>query len=120
MQPTAAQRVSVRRHQHAPTVGHTVSLRQHRQHKRLRRCLLTRAEVEISEQTGAVEKTGPDFKPLKDIQAIMDVLPHRYVLLSTAAAVCRPESSTLRADRASTRTVPVFLSWIMSADFPSF
>ena len=88
MQPTAAQRVSVRRHQLAPTMGHTVSLRQHRQHQRLRRCLRICAEVDVSQQTGAVEKTGPDFKPLKDIQAIMDVLPHRYVPLSTAAAAC--------------------------------
>ena len=88
MQPTAAQRVSVRRRQPAPTMGHTVSLRHHRQHQRLRRCLRICAEVDVSQQTGAVEKTGPDFKPLKDIQAIMDVLPHRYGPLSTAAAAC--------------------------------
>ena len=108
MQPTAAQRLSVRRHQHASTVRHTVSFRHNRQHQRLRRCLQVRAEVDVSEQAGAVEKTGPDFKPLKDIQAIMDVLPHRYVLLSKTAAVYEIKTSTLLADRASTWTVTGF------------
>ncbi len=28
-----------------------------------------------------VEKQGPNFTPLKDIQAIMDILPHRYPFL---------------------------------------
>ena len=28
-----------------------------------------------------VEKEGPNFAPLKDIQAIQDVLPHRYPFL---------------------------------------
>jgi 3-hydroxyacyl-[acyl-carrier-protein] dehydratase len=28
-----------------------------------------------------VEKEGPNFAPLKDIQAIMDVLPHRFPFL---------------------------------------
>ena len=88
-------------------MGHTVSLRQHRQHQRLRRCLRTRAEVDVPEQVAAVEKTGPDFKPMKDIQAIMDVLPHRYVPLSTAATLCNPETSTAVADCASTWTVTV-------------
>jgi len=30
-----------------------------------------------------LEKTGPDFKPLKDVQAIMDILPHRCASLSS-------------------------------------
>ena len=68
-------------------MGDVTCLRQHRQHQRLRNCLRVRAEVDVSEQTGAVEKTGPDFKPLKDIQAIMDVLPHRCVSFRTAAAI---------------------------------
>lgn len=68
-------------------MGDATCLRKHRQHQRLRNRLCIRAEVDVAEQTGAVEKTGPDFKPLKDIQAIMDVLPHRCVFFSNAAVV---------------------------------
>ena len=91
MQPTAAQRVTFRRQRLAPA-GKTVSLRQHRQCQRLRNTLRIRAEVDVSEQAGAVEKTGPDFKPLKDVQAIMDVLPHRcavpFCMVSTSSLHC--------------------------------
>lgn len=85
MQPTPAQGVSLRRHQLSPTMGGEVSLRQHRQRQRLRKTLLVRAEADVAEQFAAIEKTGPDFKPLKDVQAIMDVLPHRCVPIPTTA-----------------------------------
>ena len=58
-------------------------LRHERQRQRLRKALIVRAEVDVSQQTGALEKSGPDFKPLKDVQAIMDILPHRCASLSS-------------------------------------
>lgn len=78
LQPTAAQRLTSRS-QHAAQsfAGSTHSLRQLKQRQRLQKTLIARAEVDVSQQTGALEKSGPDFKPLKDVQAIMDVLPHR-------------------------------------------
>ena len=81
MQPTVAQRLSRRQQLAAPAFsGSTQPLRQQKQRQRLQKSWLTRAEVDVSQQTGALEKTGPDFKPLKDVQAIMDVLPHRWAL----------------------------------------
>ncbi|KAL3145285.1 hypothetical protein ABBQ32_001021 [Trebouxia sp. C0010 RCD-2024] len=73
--------MSLRQRQLAPSVGDTVSLRQHRQRQRLRNTLLVRAEADVAQQAAAIEKTGPDFKPLRDVQAIMDVLPHRFPFL---------------------------------------
>ena len=88
-------------------MGDTVSLRQHRQLQRLRKTLIVRAEADVSQQATAIEKTGPDFKPLKDVQAIMDVLPHRCVFLpckrtdSKDTGVCiakySPNTLTLKA-----------------------
>ena len=75
MQAPAVQRLTSR--QPAYVVGQRACLRQQRRCQRLRKSLRCRAEVDVSQQTGAVEKSGPDFKPLKDVQAIMDVLPHR-------------------------------------------
>ena len=74
---SAVLRLPLRQHQVAPFVGQTVSLGQQHRRQRLQGSVCTRAEVDVSQQTAAVEKTGPDFKALKDVQAIMDVLPHR-------------------------------------------
>jgi 3-hydroxyacyl-[acyl-carrier-protein] dehydratase len=45
-----------------------------------RRCVLVRAKADADAPKG-IETTGPNMTPLKDIQAIMDVLPHRYPFL---------------------------------------
>jgi hypothetical protein len=84
MQPTVAQRLTSRSQRTAPCLaGSTQPLRHQRQRQKLRKALIVRAEVDVSQQAGALEKTGPDFKPVKDVQAIMDVLPHSCVSLSS-------------------------------------
>lgn len=72
-----------KRHQQAVSSFSRASqpLRLQKQRQRLYRTLRTRAEVDVSHQDGAVEKTGPSFKPVKDVQAIMDILPHRFPFL---------------------------------------
>lgn len=82
LQPTFAQRLTSRSQRAAPCLaGSTLPLRYERQRQRLRKALIARAEVDVSQQTGALEKSGPDFKPMKDVQAIMDILPHRFPFL---------------------------------------
>lgn len=43
--------------------------------------LAPRAEAEAAPSERPVEKSGPNMKALKDIQEIMDILPHRYPFL---------------------------------------
>ncbi|PSC73775.1 beta-hydroxyacyl-ACP dehydratase [Micractinium conductrix] len=45
-----------------------------------RRAVMVRAEGEAEAPKG-VEKQGPNMKALKDIQEIMDILPHRFPFL---------------------------------------
>ena len=78
MHQASAQQLSCRSQSASSFRGLTAPLRQQRQRCRLQRRLSARAEVDISQQEGAVEKTGPNFKPVKDVQEIMDILPHRY------------------------------------------
>ena len=90
-----------KRHQQAVSSFSRASqpLRLQKQRQRLHRTLRTRAEVDVSHQDGAVEKTGPSFKPLKDVQAIMDILPHRRVLMRSK----KISDLALRVDDHSTR-----------------
>ena len=78
MHQASAQQLSCRSQSASFFRGSTAPLRQQRQRGRLQRRLSARAEVDVSQQEGAVEKTGPNFKPVKDVQEIMDILPHRY------------------------------------------
>jgi 3-hydroxyacyl-[acyl-carrier-protein] dehydratase len=49
---------------------------------RTRTSILTRAEGAAAAPSEArIEKSGPNMKALKDIQEIMDILPHRYPFL---------------------------------------
>ena len=93
LQPTVAQRLTSRSQRAAPCLaGSTLPLRRERQRQRLRQALIVRAEVDVSQQTGALEKSGPDFKPLKDVQAIMDILPHRCASLSSLMIILHDAS----------------------------
>lgn len=47
----------------------------------MRQSFVVRAKDEGEKPGSGVETQGPNFTPLKDIQAIMDVLPHRYPFL---------------------------------------
>jgi 3-hydroxyacyl-[acyl-carrier-protein] dehydratase len=40
-----------------------------------------RVRAQASDESKGIETSGPNMKPLKDIQAIMDILPHRYPFL---------------------------------------
>lgn len=43
------------------------------------RCVVKRSvKVMASSETPGIETTGPNMKALKEIQEIMDILPHRY------------------------------------------
>eukprot|EP00889_Picochlorum_renovo_P007041 jgi/Picre1/34071/NNA_001546.t1 len=49
------------------------------------RCAVRQHNASFTMRSGdgetGVEKTGPNMKPLKEIQEIMDILPHRYPFL---------------------------------------
>ncbi|KAI8109624.1 hypothetical protein M9434_000906 [Picochlorum sp. BPE23] len=49
------------------------------------RCAVRQHNASFTVRSGdgetGVEKTGPNMKPLKEIQEIMDILPHRYPFL---------------------------------------
>ena len=77
MHQASAQQLRCERQSAISFKGLTAPLRQQRQRCRLQQNLSARAEVDVSQQEGAVEKTGPNFKPVKDVQEIMDILPHR-------------------------------------------
>jgi hypothetical protein len=42
-----------------------------------RSSVVVRAAAEADSTTSGIEKTGPSFKPVLDIEAIKGVLPHR-------------------------------------------
>lgn len=43
---------------------------------------VVKVHAEAPETTSGLEKSGPNMKPLKEIQEIMEILPHRSVLKS--------------------------------------
>lgn len=74
--------------------------------------MVARAEGEAAPPFAGVEKTGPNIAALKDIQAIMDILPHRCVCrgsrttYSTGSGRHRPPPATATLPRSATQPGP--------------